>query len=165
MRSALLLACALLAGQVGAQEGFDPSATETCLAKAASVAEAEACAGAAAEMCMTTMPGGTSTVGMSNCLHYEAQYWEQRLETAYQAVLAGARVWDAQRDDMGAHVPSRVAPLEEMHVAFAALRQARCAYERALWGGGSGGGPAWVSCELKMTARQALYLEAAQTLN
>jgi uncharacterized protein YecT (DUF1311 family) len=47
-----------------------------------------------------------------------------------------------------------------MQRAWIGYRDAACAYEESQWGGGTGGGPASVDCAMRLTARQALALEA-----
>jgi uncharacterized protein YecT (DUF1311 family) len=62
--------------------------------------------------------------------------------------------------DLGSAAPSQGDALKNMQRAWIAYRDATCDYERSHWGGGTGGGPATVSCLMYMTAEQALYLEA-----
>ena len=46
-----------------------------------------------------------------------------------------------------------------MQRAWIEYRDATCAYEAAQWGGGTGAGPAFAGCLMRLTAEQALYLE------
>jgi uncharacterized protein YecT (DUF1311 family) len=46
-----------------------------------------------------------------------------------------------------------------MQRAWIGYRDAACDYERAQWGGGSGGGPATAGCLMRLTGEQALALE------
>ena len=49
-----------------------------------------------------------------------------------------------------------------MQRAWIGWRDATCDYERAQWGGGTGGGPATVACLMRLTGEQALYLETVR---
>lgn len=150
-----------VAGTASAQELiFSQRYTEACLWALAPDQSAEPCIGESAAQCMADTPGGYSTVGMAGCLDREWQFWDEKLNAAYKARRAEARAADAERDDPGSMVPSQADALRDMQRAWIAWRDATCDYERALWGGGTGGGPASVSCHMTLTARQALYLEA-----
>ncbi len=49
-----------------------------------------------------------------------------------------------------------------MQRAWIGFRDAKCGYEAAQWGGGTGAGPASVTCHLHETARQMLYLQSSR---
>jgi uncharacterized protein YecT (DUF1311 family) len=49
--------------------------------------------------------------------------------------------------------------LKAMQRAWIAYRDAACRHEQAQWMGGTGGGPARMSCHAHETAQQALRLE------
>lgn len=136
---------------------FSPGETEACLRQAAGPAR-EICVGLSAAACMET-PDGYTTVGMSICLGSEFEYWDGRLNAAYRALLESDGRTDAEMADIGSAAPPLVPALREMQRAWIAFRDAACAYERAQWGGGTGGGPASTHCAMTITARQALALE------
>jgi uncharacterized protein YecT (DUF1311 family) len=46
-----------------------------------------------------------------------------------------------------------------MQRAWIEFRDKACTYEAALWQGGTGQGPAAISCLMEQTARQALSLD------
>ncbi|MFO6465978.1 lysozyme inhibitor LprI family protein [Jannaschia sp. KMU-145] len=146
----------LLAAPAAAQDlSFSPAATEACLAAGAG----PACIGVSANLCMTETPGGSSTVGTGGCLWAEAEYWDDRLNAAYGALRADARAVDAEMRDLGSAAPSQAEALREMQRAWMSFRDAGCAYEASLWGGGTGAGPASNGCWMLQTGRQALDLE------
>lgn len=149
-----LMVMALLAGPAFAQDGlvFSPLATETCLMQ---IGGAQ-CIGLSANLCMEATEGGSSTYGMGGCLSREADYWDVRLNAAYQVQMQTARDNDAE---FGL-VQSQAEALRDMQRAWIAYRDARCAYEYSLWQGGTGGGPASVACFMQLTGEQALYLES-----
>jgi len=135
-------------------------ATETCLAED----KGAECIGLSAGQCMENTPGGHSTYGMGGCLSLEADYWDERLNAAYQVFMSSAREADEYNKEMQISVLSQADALRDMQRAWISYRDARCGYEYSLWGGGTGGGPASVSCFMQMTAEQALYLQASGVL-
>ncbi|MDF0599212.1 DUF1311 domain-containing protein [Psychromarinibacter sp. C21-152] len=148
---------AALPGQAQELE-FDISHTERCLAAAEDRAAREACAGTSAQACMET-PAGGSTVGMGGCLWNEYQWWDDRLNAVYRDLRASDRAEDAEYGDMPG-AGRLVETLRDMQRAWIDFRDATCDYERAQWGGGTGGGPAATRCLMRMTAEQVFYLEA-----
>ena len=158
----LALAGALcLGGPTSAQEmEFTIEPTTSCLSiNTFQPRPWQACAGRAAEACMDANEGGYTTVGVVACMDLELQYWNARLNKAYAFAVDAAFRFDTQDDELGGFAPSMEEPLFDMQRAWIAYRDTRCAFERAKWGGGSGGGPAMVSCLLYETARQTALLE------
>ena len=143
---------------------FDESATASCVAQAAADDPARAghavldCAGRAARACIAK-PGQDNTVGMIACLDAERRYWDARLNAAYARQSAAARRQDAEMASIRATVASMETSLRAMQRAWIAYRDAACRHEQAQWMGGTGGGPATMSCHVHETARQALRLE------
>lgn len=154
---ALLVFLGWAMGAQAQQLVFSPDATEACIADSSAP---EGCAGASATACMEDTPGGYTTVGMGGCLELEWLYWDARLNTAYSTLRADLIQLDREMREYGSMAPSQADALRAMQRAWIPFRDARCDYERSQWGGGTGGGPATVSCLLETTARQALYLEA-----
>ncbi|MEM7731838.1 MAG: lysozyme inhibitor LprI family protein [Pseudomonadota bacterium] len=148
MRALILLG--VLASPVAAQElVFSPTATQTCLGLAADYTTKRACVGMSARACMEDTPGGYSTVAMGGCFEAELEFWDATLNATYQSVLASA-----QRAG-----PGEVEALRNVQRAWIPFRDATCDYEYGQWGGGTGGGPAIISCLMRMTGEQALYLD------
>lgn len=139
---------------------FSPSTTETCLQEMSVLTDPQNCIGASANICMEQSEGGSSTVGMGNCFNSELQYWDARLNVAYKQVRSNAEAIDAEMAEIGSSAPSQAQALLEMQRAWIAYRDATCIYQRTLWGGGTGGGPASVACHMFRTAEQALFLES-----
>ncbi|MDU8910534.1 lysozyme inhibitor LprI family protein [Aestuariicoccus sp. MJ-SS9] len=153
--AALIMVLALPA--MAQEMTFSFTATEECLASEGTFGE---CVGASADACMQSNAGGYTTVGMGYCLEQEWQAWDGLLNLHYGEVRAAARAVDAEMRELGSSAPSQADALRDMQRAWIAFRDAKCDYERSLWGGGTGGGPATLSCLMQETARQALYLEA-----
>lgn len=158
--SGLVAGC--LAGPSAAQDGLDFSArhTRSCLQEATTQAERQSCIGASAEVCMETSPGGYSTYGMGGCLSLEAEWWDGKLNVSYQSLRKREREDDAFNASEGITAPNKADALRDMQRAWIGFRDAVCAYEYSQWGGGTGGGPANISCVMRMTGEQTLYLES-----
>ena len=103
--------------------------------------------------------GGDTTIGMGFCLEGEWKLWDKRLNAAYAERLTEAKAADAEMASIKATVQSMEEALRKMQRAWIAFRDAACLYEASKWQGGTGAGPASVSCMMQETARQALTLE------
>ena len=162
MKPALTLALALLATPVAAQDlQYSDQATLQCLQAAVGLSDKGGCIGLSADACMEATPDGGTTVGMGYCLDRELAFWDGMLNQVYDTVRAKARAVDAEMEEIGATVPKTEPALRDMQRAWIPFRDATCDFERAQWGGGTGGGPATLSCLLRETAEQALYLSGA----
>lgn len=155
---AMLALCG--SGAMAQDLAFDPGPTVACLAQADIGSNAAFdCIGRAADACMATPDGGT-TVGMGYCLGAEWEWWDARLNGAYAALMERHKATDAEMAGLGATVPSLSETFKAMQRAWIPFRDAACDYERANWGGGTGGGPATAACLMVQTGRQALSLES-----
>ncbi len=167
MRQKLLsVTLALAAATAGfAQEpGFSSAATQACLYQEGEDGAPRKCIGLSAELCISA-PAGSTTVGMGYCFDRELKFWDQRLNASYKKLRSAARAMDAEMKEIGASAPSQANTLRDMQRAWIVWRDAACDYERSLWGGGTGGGPATLSCLMYRTAEQALFLEAQEGIN
>jgi len=142
---------------------FAPDSTESCLDGLGDTDDPGDCIGASATACMEATEGGWSTVGTGACLDAERVYWDQRLNVAYRALMEKKLADDAELADLGYSSASLTVTLRDMQRAWIGFRDAACAYERAQWTGGSGAGPATLSCLMYRTGEQALYLESNLT--
>jgi uncharacterized protein YecT (DUF1311 family) len=150
----ILLALTLPATADAHELRFDPAPTADCVAAGGE----EACIGRAADACMA-QPGGGTTVGMGFCADRERGWWDARLNAVYGQLMALEKALDSEMAEIGATVPPRAEALRAMQRAWIPFRDAACDYERAQWGGGTGGGPATYLCLMHQTARQTLLLE------
>jgi uncharacterized protein YecT (DUF1311 family) len=154
----LPIALLLLPGGAAAQDMvFDPAPTEACLA--AAPADLASCVGHAADACMTENEMGETTIGMGFCLSQEWEWWDARLNAAYGALMEQHEAGDAQVKAEGLEVASVAEALRTMQRAWIVYRDAACAYERAQWAGGTGGGPATAACLMQQTGVRTLELE------
>lgn len=150
----------LLAAPVLAQDlQYTDRGTQSCLEQAESYGAKIDCAGASAGQCMEDTPGGHSTVGMGGCLDRELAYWDALLNSHYKVAMAQAKNLDAERPASMKDLPGAAAALREMQRAWIPFRDKACAYEASLWSGGTGQGPAALSCLMQQTAKQTLTLE------
>lgn len=165
MRVGLVL-LALTSSAAWAEPVFSPMATDGCISEAFAASPDRSrnavldCVGRSAAVCMT-MPGGDTTIGMTDCLGAELIYWDARLNAAYAEQLLVALDQDAEVKEVGSVAPSIEESLRTMQRAWMSFRDASCLYEQAQWMGGTGSGPATVACHMHETARQALKLEGA----
>ncbi len=140
---------------VGAQNlTFDLSDTRYCLDTSGTYDEMESCIGASANACMTATFDGSTTVGMGFCISEELAFWDGELNAVYQELRTRERGRDSGLDG----TVSLADALRDMQRTWIAYRDATCDYERAQWGGGTGGGPATVGCLMRMTGEQAIFL-------
>ena len=137
---------------------FDIVHTQACLQEATEWAERQNCIGAASIQCIEATAAGSSTIGMSECTYKEYQWWDGELNAAYGRLRALEKSEDADAGGLPGYI-SQAEALLNMQRAWIKFRDQKCTYERAQWSGGTGGGPAEISCLLDETARQAMYLD------
>ncbi|MGB0901394.1 lysozyme inhibitor LprI family protein [Halocynthiibacter sp.] len=158
MRPIIIVLAVLILGQpVLAQDiSFDESLSLSCYYESGEPGHAsqDDCVGVSANACMET-PGGASTVGMGFCLQAEHQMWDALLNEAYTNLRTRLAENDANTDE-GA--PNQVDALRDMQRAWITYRDANCAFERSLWGNGSGAGMAQLACLMNETAQQYFVL-------
>lgn len=138
---------------------YSNAASDSCLAQSGSFDAQKTCIGLSASACMDATPDGSTTIGMMQCLDNERDYWDARLNQVYKRVRSEAKAQDAEFAEIGFSAPKTAPALRDMQRAWITYRDATCDFEQSQWGGGSGGGPAVLSCLLQMTGEQAIYLE------
>lgn len=161
LAAGLLTSLTLTATPASAQElvySFAP--TQECLDAADGRLAKRDCVGLSAATCMEDTEGGGSTVGMGGCFNAEWQSWDAWLNETYPAMMGRYRFDDAQNREAGSMAPPVADALQGMQRAWMSYRDGACSFEASLWGGGTGGGPAYVACLMDRTAEQVLYLEA-----
>ncbi len=105
----------------------------------------QSCIGTVSGPCMET-PEGATTIGMSECLGREIDWWDQRLNTRYAALRAGM-------DEQSA------AALRDAQRAWIAFRDAECDFHYTYWREGTIRSTFYFNCLLDMTARRVIELE------
>lgn len=153
-----LIPFVLTAGAALADDaGFDEGVLHDCLKNA--VGDVSACIGSAANQCIEESGGGSTNSVVGFCMNAELEVWDRRLNHLYPKLRDQAREMDELN---GPSAPSQGEALLRMQREWINFRDKKCAYEEALWGGGSGAGPAWTICMMQATAQQVLYLETAK---
>jgi uncharacterized protein YecT (DUF1311 family) len=117
------------------------------------------CVGEASAACMSENEGGETTVDMSGCTSLELDHWDLKLNQAYSALLNFEKTDDEEIRSYQSSAPSKAPALKEMQRKWITFRDALCQYEVSQWGGGTGGGPAFMSCMMSETARQYFVLQ------
>jgi len=146
-----------LASEAVAQDDvvFHRELVQQCFDKARAYGGSDSCIGSAADLCMEQNEGGYSTYGMSYCISLESEWWDEMLNFEYSRVLSEAAFLDGELSE---DLPSVAEALREMQRAWITYRDATCAFEAAQWGGGTGAGPAYNGCVMRLTAAQAITL-------
>ncbi len=163
MKCALIVAALLLSTAVNAQDlQYSDQASQICVDQTATPDAKRACIGDSASACMDATSDGSTTIGMMQCLDFEHDYWDARLNRVYKQVRNDAKAQDAEMAEIGSSAPKTAPALLNMQRAWITYRDASCDFEQSLWGGGSGGGPAVLSCLMRMTGEQSIRLEQLQ---
>jgi uncharacterized protein YecT (DUF1311 family) len=134
---------------------YSDALISNCLADSGEEYEATVCIGISSGNCMEQTQGGYSTVGMGFCLDAELSFWDGVLNAQYKLARTRAREADAANGTPKALEQA----LQDMQRAWIGFRDATCDFERGQWGGGTGAGPAGLSCLMNMTGAQAIYLK------
>lgn len=103
------------------------------------------CIGAASGPCMET-PDGMTTIGMSECLGRETDWWDTLLNAHYQTLRA---TLDTESFDA----------LREAQRAWIAYSERHCQFQYTYWRDGTIRSTFYSSCVLDTTARRAIELE------
>lgn len=154
-----LAAALVLAAPAAAQDlVYSDDTTRACLAAASDSVAQEACIGRSADACMAANDVGGTTVGMGGCLDHELRFWDVLLNAYYQSAMDRAKRMDAETRQYNTAAAAMENTLRDMQRAWIPFRDATCDFERAQWGGGTGGGPATLGCLMRLTGEQALVL-------
>ena len=132
----LLAAVPALADDAELLQKYRGSA-DPCWYAAADVQDLGACDGLLSEACMAGEPGGMSNLGMSQCVYAEAAFWDEKLNEEWRVVIALMR--EADRES-AAYEPAYAVREEKLRAAQRAwitFRDAQCAFDYAIPGGGS----------------------------
>lgn len=103
------------------------------------------CIGAASRVCMDE-PGGSSTVGMSECTMRENAWWDQHLNFLYQDL----------KDNL---TSEQFTKLRDAQRAWIKFRDADCDFNYEYWKEGTIRSTFYTSCVLDKTASRAIELE------
>lgn len=103
------------------------------------------------------MEGTTSDMVACNAMEYD--YWDERLNLAYEDLLKAVRKEDEERVDDGPYPVVLADSVQQAQRAWLAFRQYQCEYEYNLFRGGTMGRITGSSCMRVLTAKRAIELE------
>ncbi|MEM7075612.1 MAG: lysozyme inhibitor LprI family protein [Pseudomonadota bacterium] len=150
--SVSLLLAFLASGHANAQAlSVDASVVEACFASAPAEMTQPDCIGAATEAC-TALPGGGTTLGISQCLSMETAAWDKILNQQYTLTRGHFTAFDDGGD------PPLQQSLLQAQRAWIAFRDAECgfAYDRNRQG--TIRVIVGANCLLRLTAQRAIEL-------
>lgn len=143
----MTIIAAICATPLAAQDlSVDPARIEACFAGTPPGEIDPPCIGAAADRCQA-LPGGATTMGITDCLMREERVWDRLLNEAYQ------RARDALSPELGAR-------LQTAQRGWLMMRDADCMLEYERYEGGSMRNIASAACQMNHTARRSLALQA-----
>lgn len=151
----LVIAIAHLANSASAQTlTADPGSVRACFADTPTGALYPVCLGQAANNCQQ-QEGGSTTIGITECIQSETAVWDAILNQEYLATQATNRAADA-----GGFVEGlgREDTLREAQRAWIAFRDADCTARYATWQDGTIRSIVAANCHLTMTAARAVDL-------
>lgn len=155
-RSTLPVLALLLAAGPGVA---GPNATATCLDAAGDAAARAACIGETSRACAAAFAEPTP-LDRAVCLNGETEWWQARLDPAYDRMMARAEKLDAMiASVMGTAGPPLTADVAAMQEAWTAWRETRCTFAAALHRGSPERMVFASDCMLELTAEQVLLLE------
>lgn len=108
--------------------------TDACTQSAERPSRIEPCYDLLTAACMAGEADGQTTQGMALCIQAEHRYWDEALNREYQAARAELARSDAADRPEYAH---RADNLRDAQRAWIAFRDAQCALDYSLPGGGS----------------------------
>lgn len=135
------------------------TAIEACLDAASAAggdadgAGARSCVGQETAACIDR-PENQTTTGMTACALAERDAWDALLNLWWKPLRAHALKLDEASGDTGS--PPAAPMLQEAQRAWLAFRDAECAYDHALAGGGTIRQIYGAECQLRLTAARAL---------
>ena len=151
--AAVISACAT--GLAAQNLTVDPSAVRACYAAAPLGQAAPACLGAEANRCQE-LEGGSTTIGITECIAAEGAVWDTLLNEAYQHLRA---LWAPREgggaDLSGAELNDRLRDAQRAWIAF---RDAECGLQYGIYAGGTIRSIIGADCIMGMTAARALAL-------
>ncbi|WP_292288044.1 lysozyme inhibitor LprI family protein [Marivita sp.] len=156
MKRVLMIAAMLCAPQVSEAQGLtiDPQIVRDCFATTETGAFFPACLGQASGQCQD-LPGGSTTIGIAECIAAETAEWDTILNEEYQATQ---KVNESADTDGLSQVMDRSDALRDAQRAWIAFRDADCGARYAMWQNGTIRTIVAANCHLTMTAQRAISL-------
>ncbi len=156
MKMRWIAVTAVLAGPVMAQQDatVDARTVRACFAEALPGDVAPDCLGAASNVCQQA-PGGSTTIGITDCIVAETAVWDVLLNELYAARRGEFERADALEERSAV---DRTDALRDAQRAWIAFRDANCLLAFARWQVGSIRHVVGANCHLTMTAQRAIEL-------
>jgi uncharacterized protein YecT (DUF1311 family) len=137
----------------------DQAVLASCLDQAKAAGKsAESCIGTVQDAC-TKESGNESNAAISGCIGREVAVWDERLNAAYKAALAGDLASQQAYGNAGARKLTGAEVMRAAQRAWIGFRERKCSAARLPMEGGSGAALLGGACFLQETARQAIWLE------
>jgi uncharacterized protein YecT (DUF1311 family) len=144
----LLLTAAMVGAPAQAQNLWANEAiVRDCFAFAGIAETQPNCLGYAASQCQT-LPGGSTTPGIADCISAETSIWDKILNEQYQATRAQFR-------SIGTDLSQSLLDAQRAWITY---RDAECALTYERWIGGSIRSVAHANCVLGFTSERAIEL-------
>jgi hypothetical protein len=146
-----------------AAAGADPASDTAlrCVETAATDADRAACIGRGAEACLAAV-ANPQEMDAAICLNAETAWWQGRLRSALERMQARAAERDAPfAAEIAKGAPRMTDDLANLQAAWKAWSEQHCIFETMFHRGKPDRTRFGATCLLRVTAEQALYLEAA----
>lgn len=158
MKTPLAAALFLIASvpQLSAQSlSVDPSAVQTCYDSTPIGATFPECLGSASDRCQL-QDGGSTTIGITDCIMSENAAWDGLLNEAYKSLRA---TWADREGGAGGLSGDELnASLRDAQRAWIAFRDAECNLQYDRYRGGTIRSIVGANCLMVMTASRAIVL-------
>ncbi|WP_439122885.1 lysozyme inhibitor LprI family protein [Marivita sp.] len=156
MRLGLMIAAVACAPQIGAAQDLtiDPQIVRDCFENTEIGALYPMCLGQAAGQCQD-MPGGSTTIGIAECIQAETAMWDVILNEEYKWTQMANETAD---EEGRSQVMDRSDALRDAQRAWIAFRDADCTARYAMWQDGTIRSIVGANCHLTMTAGRAIDL-------
>jgi len=118
------------------------------------------CIGTLSQACISQQEDGESTLGMSQCIYSEAEFWDDLLNTEYRLTMDWAEVMDDDDLEYFPEYANRAKVLRDAQRAWITFRDAECELQFAIWGSGSMRHIAGSDCIMQLTAERTIELRA-----
>lgn len=156
MTRGLMMAALLCVPQVGTAQEFtiDQQIVRDCFENTEIGALYPLCLGQASNQCQE-QPGGSTTIGISECIQAETAMWDVILNEEYK----WTQMANEAADEQGlSQVLDRSDALRDAQRAWIAFRDADCTARYAMWQDGTIRTIVGANCHLTMTAQRAIEL-------
>lgn len=156
MKQGLLIAVMMCCPQLSAAQDLtiDPQIVRDCFENTEIGALYPVCLGQAAGQCQEK-PGGSTTIGIAECIQAETVMWDKILNEEYKWTQMANETAD---EEGWSQILNRANALRDAQRAWIAFRDADCTARYAMWQDGTIRSIVGANCHLTMTAQRAIEL-------